>query len=403
MSRRRTIVLFLIVFVNFLGGTIVLPTLPLYAEGHFGASPQTVSLLLASFFVAQFLAAPWLGRLSDKHGRLPVLIFSQIGTVLSFIILGAAQSLPVLFLGRILDGITGGNIIVAQAYVTDITPQEKRAQGLGIIFAGFGLGYMLGPAVGGLVGAMFDDRAPFVIAAAVSLVTVLLTWFALDESLPAEERLARAAQQKQARLDVHSITTNRPLVLILVIAFCAQFSIALMQSTIAFFGERVVFVGSSHSDVMLGVSLLLTGIGVGQFVTQLVLMRPLVSRFGERRLVISGTVIRGIGMLSLTVFTSPWLVGPVSLVTVAVASGLMMPSLQALTTTTVPPKFSGGVLGIYQSSTSLGIIIGTAIGGALFSISATLPFAVAGMVLMLTAIPALLMAQRTHDLRVKPA
>src|SRR5690606_3159087 len=110
-----------------------------------------------------------------------------IGTVISFIMLGAAQSLPILFAGRILDGITGGNVIVAQAYVTDITPPEKRAQGLGIIFAAFGLGYMLGPGLGGLFGAVFDERTPLFVGAVLSLITVLLTWLTLDESLPAEE------------------------------------------------------------------------------------------------------------------------------------------------------------------------------------------------------------------------
>lgn len=395
MSRRRVITLFIIVFVNFLGGTIVLPTLPLYSQRHFGASPETISFLLASFFVAQFLAAPVLGRLSDKYGRLPVLLVSQFGTFISFVLLVGAQSLPMLFAARILDGITGGNIIVAQAYITDITPQEKRAQGLGIVFAGFGLGYIVGPAVGGLLGAAFDDSAPFFVGAAISLMAVLLTYVALDESLPKEARLA---QQGQARMHISDIIGNIPLLLILLIAFCAQFSIAVFQATIALFGEEVVFVGYTEREVNLGVGLMLTGIGVGQFITQLVLLRPLVERFGERRLVVVGAVLRGMGILSLTVFTSPWLIGSFSLVLVAAASGVMMPSLQALTTITVPEKFSGGVLGIYGSSVSLGIIIGTAFGGKLFSIAPTLPYLVAGLVLMATVIPALLLAQRTHDL-----
>ncbi len=402
MSRRHTITLFLIVFVNFLGGTMVLPTLPLYAQRSFGASPETISFLLASYFIAQFLAAPVLGRLSDKYGRLPVLIISQIGTVVSFIILGTAQALPILFAGRILDGITGGNIIVAQAYITDVTPREKRAQGLGIIFAGFGLGYMVGPGIGGFIGALLNEHAPFYVAAAISMVTVLLTWFALDESLPAEERLARA-QQKQVRVDAHAVISNHPLMLILLIAFCAQFSIAVMNSTITLFGEAVVFHGYTARDTTLGVGLLMTGTGVGQFLTQLVLVRPLVEQFGERRLVVGGAILRGIGMLSLTVFVSPWLVGSVSLVLVAVASGIMMPALQALTTTTVSEKLSGAVLGIYQSSASLGIIIGTSISGMLFSTSPTLPFAVGGIVLLFTAVPAVMMMHRTHDLSVQPA
>jgi predicted MFS family arabinose efflux permease len=191
--------------------------------------------------------------------------------------------------------------------------------------------------------------------------------------------------------------------LILLIAFCAQFSIAVMNSTLALFSETVVFAGYNARDTNLGVGLLMTGIGVGQFLTQIALLRPLVAQYGERRLVVGGAVLRGIGMLSLIVFTSPWLVGSVSLVLIAVASGIMMPALQALTTTTVSEKLSGVVLGVYQSSASLGIIIGTALGGALFSTSPVLPFAVGGTVLVLTALPALLMAQRTHDLKVKVA
>lgn len=122
---RRYLLLFLIVFANFLGGTIVLPTLPLYTQHHFDARPETISMLLASYFIAQFFAAPVLGRLSDRVGRLPVLLISQIGTFFSFLMMGSAQSLWVLFIARVIDGVTGGNVIVAQAYVTDITTPKK--------------------------------------------------------------------------------------------------------------------------------------------------------------------------------------------------------------------------------------------------------------------------------------
>ncbi|MFQ3568754.1 MAG: MFS transporter [Aggregatilineales bacterium] len=402
MSRRRVITLFLIVFVNFLGATIVIPTLPLYAQRHFDASPQIISLLLASFFVAQFIAAPFLGRLSDRIGRLPVLLISQVGSFISFLILGTAGSLSMLFAGRILDGITGGNIIVAQAYITDITPREKRTQGLGIIFAAFGLGYILGPAVGGVVAAMLDDRAPFFVGAAVSLFTVIVTQVALDESLTAEVRRARAAEGR-ARLTLSDITSSTPLMIILLIGFCAQFSIAILQATIALFGEEVLFSEYSAQAANLGVGLMLTGIGVGQFVTQLFLLRRLVVRFGETRLVVVGALLRSLGMLSLTVFTSPLLVGPLSLVTIAIASGIMMPSLQALATTSVSERFSGSVLGVYGASTSLGVIIGTALGGQLFGIAPTLPYFVAGTMLLFTVLPAIALMRRTNSLAVQTA
>lgn len=387
-------ILFAIVFSNFLGATIVLPTLPLFAQRHFGASPETISLLLASFFVAQFLAAPILGRASDRFGRLPVLIISQIGTFISFILLPTAQSLPVLFAARILDGITGGNVIVAQAYVTDITPRKERTNGLGVIFAAFGLGYIVGPAVGGLLGSAFNDTAPFWVGAAISLLTVVMTWLFLDESLPAEERLKRA--RSKVRLAPAFIFGNNVLVLILITGFTAQFSIAVLQSTIALYGEHVLFNGQGERAVNLGVGLMLTGIGVGQFVTQLLLMRPLVKRYGERRMVVIGAVMRAVGMLSIAAFASPLLVGGFSLMLVAMASGIMMPSLQALATTSVSEDISGGVLGVYNASTSLGIIAGTYSGGILFSVTPQTPFIAAGLVLLATIIPAVLLMQRAR-------
>lgn len=392
MNRRRVIILFSIVFANFLGGTVVLPTLPLYTQRNFSASPQTISLLLASFFIAQFLAAPVLGRLSDRHGRLPILLISQIGTFFSFIMLGAAQTLPVLFAARILDGITGGNMVVAQAYITDITPRKQRTQGLGIIFAAFGLGYIVGPAVGGVVSAAFGDHAPFWVGAGISLTTVILTWLFLDESLPREERLARAAQKR--RLEPALILNNTPLMLILFIGFCAQFSIAVFQATLALYSEEVLFAGQRAETINLGVGLMLTGIGVGQFMTQLFLLHRLVPRVGERRLVVIGAFFRALGMLSIAVFTSPWLVGPFSLVMIAVASGVMMPSLQSMATTSVSEDISGGVLGVYGSSTSLGIIVGTWAGGQLFAVTPQLPFIIAGTMLLFTILPALALMRR---------
>ncbi|MBL8163434.1 MAG: MFS transporter [Anaerolineae bacterium] len=387
MDRRRLIPIFIIVFVNFLGGTIVLPVLPLYATGHFGASPEAVTLLIASFFAAQFLAGPLLGRLSDQHGRVPVLLISQIGTVISFIMIGTAQSLAMLFAARILDGITGGNVIVAQAYVTDITPREKRTRALGLIFAAFGLGFIFGPAMGGLLARYFGETSPFYVGAAISLLTVILTAVTLDESLTAEERLARREQSRKLR--VQDVTGNFSLILLLGIAFIAQFSFSLFQSTFALYSEQAIFPTYSVDDVKLGVGLMLTAIGVGQFMTQIVLIQRLVSRLGERWLVALGAGLRAFGLLSLLLLDSPWLIGAVSLLAFAVGSGLMMPSLQSLTTVTVSDDLRGGVLGVYNSATSLGIITGSAISGVLFAFDHRLPYIIGGSALAFTALAGL--------------
>jgi len=395
LTNRRYLALFLIVFVNFLGGTIVLPTIPLYAQRQFQAEPEQISLLLASYFAAQFLAAPFLGRLSDRYGRLPVLIYSQIGTVLSFVLMAAAQDISLLFLARILDGVTGGNVIVAQAYVTDITPREKRTQGLGIIFMAFGLGYVMGPALGGLIASVAGDHTPFIVGAAVTLVTVIMTVLMLDESLPKEKRMLRQAEGT-ARMKPAEVLANRPLQIILLIGFCAQFSIALLQGTIALYAAAELFRGVNENSVNLGVGLLLTSIGIGQLITQIFFIRPAIRHVGERRLVVFGAIFRGLGMLSIVFFASPWLVGAVSMLMISVSSGLMMPSLQTLATTTVREEISGGVLGVYNAATSLGLIVGTVIGGTLFDTAHTLPFWVAGLTLMATAIPAIFLMRRSE-------
>ncbi|MEP7356907.1 MAG: MFS transporter, partial [Anaerolineales bacterium] len=166
--------IFMIVFVDVLGLGITLPVLPLYAQDVFGASATQITLLASVYFTAQFLASPRLGRLSDRVGRRPVLILSQAGTFVALLLSGAAFSLPLLYVARIIDGLTGGNISVAQAYLADITDTRNRARGLGLVSAAFGAGLIFGPAFGALVAAHYGPRVPFFIAAMVSAVTVTL-------------------------------------------------------------------------------------------------------------------------------------------------------------------------------------------------------------------------------------
>ncbi len=385
MERRRLSIIFIIVFANYLSATLVLPILPLYAGQGFGAAPEVVTLLGASYFAAQLIAGPFLGRLSDKHGRVPVLLFSQVGTVISFLMLPLAPSLAFLFAARILDGITGGNVIVAQAYITDVTPRDERVRALGLVHMAFGLGYIIGPALGGLL-AQLGDQATFYGGALIALVALLLTWFFLDESLTADERLTRSEQQHPLRLaDVFQI---QPLLLVLGIAFAAQFCLSMLQQTFSLFGEAVIFRGQPPEDIRLGVGLLLTAIGGGQFITQVFIIQRLVHRFSERALILIGALLRAGGLLTLTVFTSPWLIGGLSLMGFAVGSGLMMPSLQSLATKSVSDDQRGSVLGFYNSSVSLGIIIGSAISGLLFAQHPTLPFLLGGLILLVLLLPA---------------
>src|SRR6187401_1575628 len=178
---RPLLVIFLTVFVNLVGFGIIIPLLPFYAQ-TFGASPLVVGLLFASFSLAQLIATPALGDLSDRYGRRPILIFSLLGTVVSFVMLALAQSITMLFLARIVDGLSGGNISTARAYVADVTEPKDRARAYGLIGAAFGLGFILGPALSGVL-AGISYTAPIWAAAILTLVAAAVAWLWLPETV----------------------------------------------------------------------------------------------------------------------------------------------------------------------------------------------------------------------------
>src|SRR5262249_38254150 len=181
MRRSPLIVIFTTVFIDLVGFGIVIPVLPFYAEGTaFNATPRVVGLLFASYSIMQLIFSPILGSLSDKYGRRPVLLLSIIGTGIGFLMLGFARTVLMLFAGRILDGITGGNISTAQAYIADITTKENRAKGMGLIGAAFGLGFIFGPAIGGIL-SQWDIHVPYFFDASLCFANAVL----LDLRLPA--------------------------------------------------------------------------------------------------------------------------------------------------------------------------------------------------------------------------
>ena len=397
---RRLLTILLIVFVQMLGAAMILPILPLYAKREFGLSDSVIPLLISAFFAAQFLAGPYLGQLSDRHGRLPVLILSQIGTAISFVMLALAPSAAILFVARLLDGITGGNIIVAQAYITDITPREKRTASLGYIFAVFGLGFIFGPALGGALSALFGPRIPYLIAAGAATLTVILTWRILDETVTGEQQAANRTGRRQSMSPVE-VARNFPLVLVLVVGFVGQFALGLLQATFALYGEAVLFEGYDENSTNFGIGLLLAAVGVGQVLTQTILLPRFSKRLRDSVLVIVGNVIRTVGLFVFAVVASPWVAAGGSLL-FAAGMGLMMPPLQSLATYTVPDEMRGGVLGFYQSSVSMATIISTAIAGVIFSLSPTMPFWI-GVALSLAAlIPAAVLFHRSPGQQMAP-
>jgi DHA1 family tetracycline resistance protein-like MFS transporter len=393
---RRLLILLLVVFVQMLGASMVLPLLPIYARRAFDVPESVVTLLITSFFLAQFIAGPFIGRLSDLYGRLPVLIITQLGTVIAFSMIGLAESVAVLFVARVFDGITGGNIVVAQAYITDITPPRQRTQALGYIFAMFGLGFVIGPSMGGVLASAFGPRVPFFMAAALAAGTMLLTWLMLDETQTAERRAASRAEGSP-RFRPAQILGNIPLALILLIVFGSQFSFSMLQSTFALYGEDVLFAGATQQDATLGIGLLLSVIGMGQLITQLFILRRMLARFQEYRTVIIGTVLRSLSMFMLVVIPHP-LAAAVSGMLFAIGTGIQLPSLQGLAANSVPDEVRGGVLGVYQSASSLGIIMGSALSGTLYTIAPAVPYGLGGTLVLFMVIPAAFLMWRSRAL-----
>lgn len=403
MKKNPILPIFLIVFTNILGAGVILPVLPLYAKDQFGASDWQATLLVSAFFGAQFLAAPWLGGLSDKHGRRPILLISQGGTIVSFILFTFAPELGlgiektglalpisggliILFLARILDGITGGNITTAQAYVSDITTQEGRTGALGMISAAFGAGFIFGPAFGGYLGKI-HPRAPFIGAAVITAGTLLLTALTLDESLPPERRGRSGSQSTRMSFKEIRIVKNLPALLLF--GFSIMLAFSSIQSTFSLYTEAVIFPDSSDpGKVTLAIGLMLTFLGMVNVFTQTILLKPLVKNFGERNLLVLGQIT-----LVLTFFLLPFfpnVIGTTLLIApLAFGRAITDPSAQSLVTRSGMDRNRGRLLGSYQSAVSLGTIFGPIWSGLVFEyISPSATYWVASALL----IPALILS-----------
>ena len=382
---RRLLTILLIVFVQMVGTSMVHPILPLYAQNEFDMTPQAITLLLTAFFAAQFVAAPFIGRWSDRRGRLPVLIVSQVGTVIAFLMIGFAQSVAMLFFARVLDGITGGNIVVALAYVTDIMPESKRTQALGYVMAAFGLGFIVGPAMGGLLASQFGPQMPFIVAAAAAFVTVALTWFTLEETLSPEVQ-ARNREAVRARMSPAALLSNVPLTAVLIVTFVGHFGFGLLIGTFALFAEALLFPGYSFADVSLRVGLLLMLVGIGQFLTQIMLLPAALRRYNDTVIVLLGAIFRAIALFILAIAALP-VFAALSMILFAIGSGLLAPALQSLVTKTVSPALRGAILGLHQSVMNLAVILSTAVSGALFALDPNLPNWLGAFLYSLSLVP----------------
>jgi DHA1 family tetracycline resistance protein-like MFS transporter len=342
-----------IVLVDLLGFTLVMPLLAPFAK-EYGFSGLQIGVLFAAYPMCQLLAGPVLGRLSDRFGRRPLLIASQAGTAVSFLVLGLSSQFWVMLLARALDGASGGNILVAQAYVADVTKPENRSRGLGLIGMAFGLGFVLGPLLGGLLLALpvapgWRLRVPFLVAAGFSTLALLLVLTRLPESRPAGGLARTSARVLSWRglVDTVTLPSVGPLVLVgflVVLAFAAlegTYSLFL-RSRMGWGAERAAF-----GFAFLG--LVSAGVQGG-------LIRRLVPRFGEPRLIVAGIATLAVGFVALALASSwPSLLAATLLV--GLGQGLASPTVSGLLSRVTPPTEQGAVFGTLTSAQTLARMI----------------------------------------------
>ncbi|MDB5353485.1 MAG: arabinose efflux permease family protein [Planctomycetota bacterium] len=343
------LIVMLIVLVDLMGFTIVMPLLPHFAE-KFHYSPTQIGLLFAAYPLCQLVAGPILGRLSDRYGRRPILAISQGGTALSFVILALSNSFGMMLFGRMLDGASGGNILVAQAYVADVTTRENRSRGMGMIGAAFGIGFVLGPLLGGLllklpVSDEWRLRVPFLVAAGFSTLAWILVVLRLPESLPKDSAARQQARVLSWRGVLDTVSDKRIGGLVLISALFVT-AFAALEGTFSLFLEKRMSWNaekSAYAFALLG------------FVSALIqggMIRRLVPKFGEPRLILFGLAIATLGLAVMAGVSGVTML-IVAIILVGIGQGFSSPSIQGLLSRLTPSSEQGAVFGTLTSAQTL--------------------------------------------------
>lgn len=353
--------LFLVVFLDLIGFGMIIPVFPFYAE-RIGVSPSSVIFFLGLYSAGQLVGAPLWGSLSDRIGRRPVLLFTLLANAASCWMLAYADTGVTLALSRIIAGLSAGNISAAYAYTTDITTDATRPKALGLLGSAFGMGFILGPALGGLLAGADNDNGSALgrvahAAAIMSLVAFVLTLVRLPESLPPEKR--RAPDTRRTGMGVYF---TRPVLRgLLVATIVVVAAVALLQSTLALYSAQRFAVGPRTLGWMYGFT------GIISVAVQAGIIGKLTARFGPHKLATVGIVFTAIGMLGVPFATNiPLLL--VALSIFAVGSALFNPSMSGLVAASAAPHERGGVLGAYQGASSLGRVVGPVMGSGVASV-----------------------------------
>lgn len=421
---KKILPIFVIVLIDLLGLTIIIPLMPLYATA-LQANAFLIGLLGAAYPIMQFIGAPLLGRLSDRYGRKPVLLISQVGTLIGFIILGLANSLWILFLARIVDGLSGANISTAQAAIADSTNEKTRTQGLGLIGAAFGLGFVVGPVIAFVSLALSGNnyRVPALVAAVFSLISILLTNFWFEETLPVEKRGQGAGSKAFSFQALIRALTHPAVGLLLVLMFAQQIAFGGFEQLISLFTlNRLGLNASGNAVIFVFVGIIVVAVQGG-------FIGPWSRKLGDRRLIYMGLGLLAVGLVLMAFTPSqpvPWYSRaetqaeltasgnfrthenpttnnfPITLpddsnrgwlglgwillamIPTSIGGGVLQPSINSLITKRIEPHEVGGTLGISSALLSGANAIAPVLGGALFYwLGAPAPFLLGGLLMAL--------------------
>jgi multidrug resistance protein len=366
MLRQRSplFVLFLTVFIDLVGFGIIIPILPLYAE-HFHATPIAIGWLTGVYSGMQIIFTPILGKLSDRFGRRPVLMVSIAGTAVGFALMGLANALPLLFVARILAGITGGNISIPQAYIADVTAPEQRSRAMGLIGAAFGLGFTFGPLIGGVM-SRISYSAPFFFAAGLAVANALLVYFILPESLSHEHRAKPHEDAPVAEVFRHGRGWMFAIVVATYFFLIAGF--AIMTTLFALFTEKRFGYDARANGYLFGF------IGIVTVIVQGGLIGRLVKIFGEVTLARVGLLLTAASLALLPV-SSNLTILLVACAGLSFGSGFASPPLSGLASQMIDRSWQGRALGVMQSAGSAGRLLGPLLGGWLLMLDLKKPIA----------------------------
>jgi len=367
-NRRALTFIFVTILFDVLGAGIMMPVIP-YIVRPYSANALTIGLLAVAYSAAQFFAAPLLGALSDRHGRRPVLVISLFGASIGYALFGVAGALWMFFVSRLVAGFTGGNLTAAQAYIADVSTPDDRAKNFGLVGAAFGLGFILGPPLGGML-AKISLTAPAWASAGVALTTSIFGWFVLPESLAPALRRAHAVHLgdfNPFRLLRKAFSTPQLRGLFTAIFLSRTAHMALQTNFAIFALDRFKYTPTQTAVVF-------TVLGVASTVMQGFIIRRIAGRYSDRSMLLTGLIINMIGMVLIATVPEGWMLSP-AVIVLAVGTGLVTPTQQSMISKAGSAEEQGMLFGANGAVTSLTAIIGPAWAGLIFDrVSYTAPY-----------------------------